>query len=206
MALDEQLKQLATIAQQHPEESKRKEALTLLVQDIWKSGRLYRPSRGEYSPEQYREIYQEALQNLFLFVCQEIDRYNPELGEVITWCNVLLERRFCRNASRQFRGNPGIRSVTLSDLEDLALSEAPLYPGEDFRSYIESDPHNLFEITHIKNHPEANFAAITILRLVEDESWQEISDRFGITVSTLSVFYQRCLRRFESIIRQDLSI
>ena len=123
----------------------------------------------------------------------------------MAWCNSLLRKRFFPEAIPHVIGKPGIKKVSLSDLEERASPEASLYLAENLKSYIESDSHNLFKTTYIRNHPEANFAALVMLRL-ENKSWQDISTTFGIKVPTLSSFFQRCLDRFSSIIQQDLDI
>ena len=199
--LDQQLKQLAIVAQQYaPRTPQRQLALGQLVQMILKSGRLCRPQRGKFA-HCYEEIYQEARQELLFFVCQHIDKYAPERGDVMAWCNVLLERRFFREAIPKVLDQQGIQKVSLSDLDNLALPEEPPVIAEIVKGYIESDPENLFKTSYIQEHPEANFQALAKQRL-EGKSWQEISEKFEIKVSTLSRFYQRSLSKFSPNIKK----
>ena len=70
--------------------------------------------------------------------------------------------------------------------------------------YIDRDPQKLFQSTHIRNRPDANFKAIVLAKL-NNESWEVISKNFNIPVSTLSSFYNRWCRRFASLIDQELN-
>ncbi|MBD1842709.1 hypothetical protein H6F89_04655 [Cyanobacteria bacterium FACHB-63] len=65
---------------------------------IFQSKKLVRPYLGQY-PGMSEEIYAEAQQRLFFYLCKEIDRYNPEL-EVMQWANFLMKKRFFIEASR----------------------------------------------------------------------------------------------------------
>ena len=200
--LDKQLKQLALVAQQHPPlTDERQLALGPLVQAILKSGRLCRPQLGKFI-SRYEEIYEEALQDLLLYICRNIDKYDVERAEVMTWCNVLLERRFFREAIPKVLGKAEIQKMTLADLDNLPSpgEQAPIIT-EIIEEYITLDPENLFKNTYIKNHPEANFQALVKQRL-EGESWQNISESLDLKISTISQFYYRCLKRFTPILKQ----
>ena len=91
---DEELMMLAIEAQRHPSKSKeRRMALTKLVNKIQESGRLCRPYRN-LPPERYEDIYQEAIQKLMIYICENINKYNPEKSPVMRWVNFYLEKRF----------------------------------------------------------------------------------------------------------------
>lgn len=200
---DEQLQKLALTAQQHPSLTlERQMAIGQLVQAILSSGKLCRPQRGNFLSH-YEEIYQEATQDLLLYVCENIDKYDPKRGGVMTWCNFLLRQRFFPAAIPKLLDKPGFHRVSLSDLNNLALPEAPPDLKEIINSCIELDPENSYTETCIANYPEANFSTLIKLRL-ESKSWQEISASFGIKISTLSSFYQRCLTKFAPKIREHL--
>ncbi|OWY64338.1 hypothetical protein B7486_47860 [cyanobacterium TDX16] len=200
---DEQLQQLALTAQQHPPLTlERQRAIEQLVQAILRSGKLYRPQRGNFSSH-YEEIYQEAKQDLLLYICENIDKYDPKRGDVMTWCNFLLQRRFFPEAIPKVLDSRNIQRASLSELDSLASPEETPDLNEIIDSCIESDPENLYRKTYIENYPEANFSALVKLRL-ESKSWQEISASFGIKISTLSSFYQRCLTKFAPKIQEHL--
>lgn len=199
--LNEQLKQLALVAQQNPPLSpKRQFALRKLVNGILKSGKLCRPQSGQFSGA-YQDIYDEALQELLLYICENIDKYNPERASVMAWVNVLLERRFFREAIPKILDKPNLRRMTLVDLERIALPEKPQNLTELIKEYIELDPENLFKKEHVVNHPDANFQALVKRRSL-GKSWQEISAEFQIKTSTISSFYSRCLTKFSPKLRE----
>lgn len=194
--LNEHLKQLALAAQQHHVLTQgRQLALSRLIHDILRSGKLCRPYQGRF-PGVYQDIYDEALQDLLLHICQHIDKYNPERGEVLAWCNTLLERRFFKEAIPKVIDKQGIKKMSLSDLENLvSVEESPPDFSEILRQYIESDPENLFRNNYISKQPKANFQALVKRRLM-GQTWKEIAAEFNLEISTVSSFYYRCLTKF----------
>lgn len=204
MGIDEQLEQLALIAQQHPQGTpKRQLVLGQLVGMILSSNRLCRPQRGNFT-HRYQEIYEEARQDLMFYVCQNIDKYNPERGEVMAWCNVLLERRFFREAIPKVLDKPDIQKMSLSDLDNITLPEESASLTEVIQECIALDPENLFKNSYIENHPQANFQALTQQRLA-GKSWKDISESYRIKLPTLSSFYYRCLNRFADYLKEYCS-
>jgi hypothetical protein len=202
--LDEQLKELALIAQQHPYGTKeRRIALTQLVNAIWQSGRLCRPCSHQFKAV-YDDIYDEAVQTLFFYICENdnIKRYDPERGTVMAWVNMLLERRFFREAIPRIIGRVNEIYLENSDLENLQVPE-PISLFEQVRQYIEDDPEGIFRNVHIRAHPEANFQAIAIRRY-SGVPWKEISAEWGISLKSLNTFYQRCLKNFAPTFQEYL--
>lgn len=192
---DEELKQLARSAQQAPLLSQvRQVALRQLVNEILQSGRLCYPQRGQFVGR-YEEIYDEAVQDLMLYICRNIDKYDPDRASVMAWVNVLLERRFFREAIPKVLGQPSIQRMTLDDLD--SLRSPPHSPAltELLRECLEADPENLFKRESLTGAPKANFQTVALRRLA-GHSWQEISAEFGVKVGTVSSFYSRCVARF----------
>ncbi|HEY9672046.1 MAG TPA: hypothetical protein V6D11_11410 [Waterburya sp.] len=194
--LDEQLKDLALVAQQHRQGTKeRRIALTQLVNGIWRSRRLCRPYCGQF-PSVYADIYDEAVQTLFFYICQDdnIRKYDPERASVMGWVNMLLTRRFFPEAIPKIVGKRNEVYLDNSDLELLASSET-ISLFEQVRQCIEDDPEGIFRKAHIRGHPEANFRAIAIRRY-SGVPWKEISAEWGLEIKSLNTFYQRCLKNF----------
>lgn len=201
MNLDEQLKQLAISAQQYPPVTQSRQlALTKLVNGIMQSGRLCQPQRGQFLGV-YQDIYNEALQELLLYICQNIDKYDPQRGDLMAWVNVLLERRFFKEAIPKILDKQGIKKMTLSDLDNFVSPQKTKPLIEIFRECIESDSENLFRKEHIENQPRANFQAFAHRRIL-GKSWKEISAEFNIKVSTVSSFYYRCLNKFSEKLKE----
>ncbi|MDV2998335.1 MAG: hypothetical protein N4J56_008040 [Chroococcidiopsis sp. SAG 2025] len=205
-ALDAQLKELVLLAQQHSYATKRQRiALTQLVNTIWQSGKLCRPYKGQFQLA-YEDIYEEAVQNLFFYLCRDnnINNYKPERGEVMAWVNMLLTKRFFPEAIPKIIGKPNEINLESSHLENLSSSE-PVSLFEQVRQYIENDPGRIFTREHIKDRPEANFQAIA-RRRYSGVSWHDISTEWGIGITTLHNFYRRCLKKFAPQIREDIQI
>jgi len=201
--LNKQLEQLATDAQKYPPLSlERQQTLDNLIRTILASGQLWCPHLEQN--QHYEYVYQEALQNLWYYVCREIEQYDPQLGAVLAWVNMLLYRRFFPEAMSKVRN---IREKTIPDLSYLlnsfTLSEKPALPTELLKECIESDPEGAFRQEYIENHPEANFQAL-MQRRVNGQMWKDISADLGIKQTTLISFYQRCIVKFRSKIKEYL--
>lgn len=195
--LDSHLKQLAIEAQQHPPRSGvRRVALTKLVYEILRSGRLRHPQKSQFLAQFYEDIFDEARQELLLYICENIDKYDPERGCVMAWVNVLLERRFFKDAIKKIHTQQNVIKITDTDTDNLpAPQEEPPSRAEILKKYIESDPENIFKNERIQNCPQANFQAVAMQRM-SGKSWNDISVEFAIKVPTVSSFYYRCVNKF----------
>jgi len=206
------LKQLAVKAQQYPAKSlERQQALAALLAAM--QGKLYRPRQGQF-PGFYEEIYAEAEHRLFSFLCERIDTYDPE-QDFLAWANFLLSRRFFNEVAREVR--PPHRDPVASaspaafteddlsgaDLEAVSLQAAPSLVQE-IKQCLEDDPDGIFQAAFVMDNPAANFQFLALQRL-SGCSWKEISAELGITISTLSSFYERSLARFAVRIREYVS-
>ena len=198
--LDSYLRKLATQAQRHPPDSQERQiALTKLIHAIVGSGNLWYPSN--HFLNNVRDMYNEARQELFFYICQKIDKYEPERGTVLAWVNVLLERRFFRDAIRKNQTYNRVMKMTTADLDNLASPQDREDLTEIVKECIQSDPENIFKKEYIENCPQATFQALALQRLT-GKSWQEISAEFEIKVPTLSSFYYRCINKFLSKLKE----
>ena len=213
--LNNRLRQLALAAQQHPPGSLlRQRALSDLIGALQQSHQLTRPRQGQFRLL-YEEIYAEALQRLFLFICERIDTYSPQRGEVLQWANFLLSRRFFIEASRDYL--PAVyKGMDARSLKRLSIAELDsnnphelnpqLIPSlsQEVKACLAEDPEGLFASAHVADVPAASFQRIAISRL-DGYSWQAIADELEVAVPTLSSFYRRCLRRFAPHIKTYLT-
>lgn len=202
--LDEQLKNLAILAQSYPPLSReRKWALTQLIEATLHSGQI----ECSYKDSFYKEIYQDALQNLWIHVCQNIDRYNPERGSFINWIVMMLHRQFLKKAISEVTDNHFQKKLISFDIDTLAdnlpFSEQTPSLLEDIKEFIELDPDDFLKKHHIKNCPEANFQTI-VKRQLSGESWEDISRDLGIKVPTLYSFYHRFLQKYSCKFKEYL--
>ena len=181
------LENLALECKQHPPKSQaRKVALTKLYKAIRQSDKLYCQDRYKFPPE----VYEEALQEVWIDVCRKIDNYDPAKGTVMNWINRLLGWRFTDAIKRHTKkGRELYIDAPIEQPEDTPLV------SEEVRQCIEEDPEGLFQQKHLKNCLEANFRSIALRRFA-GESWEELEKTFGIQLSTLSKFYQRSIKYF----------
>ncbi len=199
--IDVLLQKLVSTAQSYPHLTQQRQlALTKLVNSIVQSGKLRHPQRSLFSADIYEDIYNEALQRLLLYICQKIDKYNPERGSVMTWVNVLLERRFIKEAIREFFGQQNVTSISDAHLDYLVSGEEPQDITEILIECIKLDPESLFKKEHIKKYPQANFQALAQQRIL-GKSWKEIAAEYDLKIPTVSCFYYRCLNKFADKIK-----
>lgn len=203
---DPLLKNLALEIQQTPLKSElRQHLLGEIIVAIRLSGKLCRPHQKKFSPSFYELIYEEAISETLLYVCRNIDKYDPQRGKdkkFITWVNFHLDKLVieCR---RKFDRVNTYYFPSLAEIEDKKFTEEDTFLGDMVREYMEEDAENLFKEAKITNRPDANFRAIALARL-SGKSWEEISTNLGIAIPTLSSFYQRCCRKFAPKFKTDL--
>ena len=213
--IDRQLKQLAVEAQQAPAKTpQRQRSLTRLVSLICQSNCLVRPYAGQFKGF-YNDIYAEAQQRLLLYLCENIDRYDPE-KEVLQWANFLMRKRFFVEASRDVMPSipkgldrSTVKRMTLDALDKKAPvdQQASRQPSlsEEVVQCIRDDCDGIFRKTHIVHKPQAHFQCIA-LQFLGGYSWKEISAELDVKVVTLSSFYQRCLLKFAPIFKAYLTL
>lgn len=214
--IDERLQQLALEAQRHPPKSRtRRLALTRLVQIIQDSGKL--SWRKSDCPQ---DVYDEALQEVWLYVFRKIDTYNPAKGPVMHWVNFVLKRRLIDAQKQQnkwgqeYSLDAPIKSVPSGNSNQSGMTyldtvsqpeETPLL-SQLVRRCIEDDADGLFASQHVKGHPQANFRRIALLYL-DGNTWQETAIRVGLAPqkeSTVQSFYWRWCRSFANLFKDYL--
>lgn len=196
---DTQLKKLALEAQQHPHNSKlRQQGLTELVNAIVLSGRLCHPHRWITPNDFYELIYEEAVNQTLVYVCQKLDNYDPQRGreqKFTNWVNYRLDKIMlgCYTKFKQ-KLNPEL--LTLTDLDNIVqVEETQTSCSELLRQCLEDDTKNIFKNEYIRNHPKANFRDIA-LATFSGKSWEEISQEMDVKIPTLSSFFQRSCKKF----------
>ncbi len=203
---DTQLKKLALAAQRYlPNSELRSYALTELVKAIKLSGRLCRPHTHKFSYDFYQVLYEEALTETFTYICLNIDSYDPDRKnkKFMNWVNFNLDK-FILKCYENYIKFQKYNLPSLQELEQIAQPVQEVRLSDLLGQYIDRDPQKLFQSTHIRNRPDANFKTIALAKL-NNKSWEVISENFNIPVSSLSSFYNRWCRRFASLIEQQLN-
>lgn len=212
--LDEQLRQLALQAQQHPPKSpERKRCLEQLITSIKNSGQKIRLNCHGYQ-ELYQEIYDVTEQKTFQYICEKIDNYNLEKGEVMAWFKFIFNNKIPQAIAELI--NPGnsrnwsnIPRFSLDDLNHTSSesietqSNTEIFLSEQIIQTIREDPEKLFEGKKMPSNPKVDFKWLAIKRY-EGYSWKEISQEVGSEVSAISNFYQRSLEHFKTTIQDYL--
>jgi hypothetical protein len=205
--LEEQLRQLVKEACGHPPGSPlRARALTKIIRLV--SVRLWKENTS---------YYQDALQQTWLYFCKNIcEGYDPDRGTVITWLNVYLKHRlqdfYLKTQEDNIRkASLGIQQLASGDKSDIYdpvdyIAAPPDAPPilENVRSWAESDSLGELKQTHIQGRPDVNCQVLILKRLPPEVSWKELASEYGLTVSTLSSFYQRqCIPRLRSFAENE---
>ena len=202
---DRQLKQMGLAAQRYAVNSElRTYALTELIRAIKFSGRLCRPHLKKFSHNLYQKLYEDALTETLSYVCLNIDHYDPHRGDrkFMNWVNFKLDKtvlkcyeKYYRYAKFEVPSSPNI---------DLII-QPPSAPDltQILREYLIQDPENIFQTTHIRNRPDANFTSVALAKF-SGQSWEQISQQLDIPIATLSSFYNRWCRRFKPLLNSEL--
>lgn len=211
-ALNQRLRKILETAKSYPDRSaERRRLLGKLLCEIQNSGLLCHPPCPTQYQGCYQEIYATAVQNIFLYICQHLDLYNPDVGGVLNWVNFLLARRFPEAIAEVVQSAKhidfkNVKTVSIEELFRGGLeivntgdSQPPLL-SQQIREVLEEDPKGEFEKRCMSSNPSANFKAIALKRLA-GISWEEISQEYDSKVAALSNFYQRSLADFAPKIR-----
>ncbi len=204
LQFDEQLRRLVKEACGHqPGSPQRQKLLTQIIRLT--ASRLWR------EPTPY---YQDALQQTWLYFCRNVcegltgQTYDPNYGSVITWLNAYLKRRlqdFYLNQNREQattvplrirQSTSGGTSETIDPVDNLPASPQAPPILEDLEIWAKTDSDGELCGTYIKGRPDVNCQVLILKRLPPEVCWKDLSEEFGLSIPTLSSFYQRqCLPR-----------
>lgn len=195
--VDEYLKKLIALACSYPEGTKeRQKELNEIIRVVIKSNRLWRDN----SP-----YYKDALQQTWLYLCDNPKRYDPERGTVITWLSNYLKWQLSdlrkttwkeesrRVAIQMARAEEMYDQIQVNDEETWDLLARPDVPTilEETRRWVETDSTRELRKTHIKGRPDINCRILILLRLPPETRWETIARRFDLPSSTAPNFYKR---------------
>jgi hypothetical protein len=195
-----QILQLVQEACQHPRGSlERKRKLNQIIYLIQKSGRLL---RGTGVPD-----VEEAFQKTWIYFCQNLceattakNPYDSEKGCVISWLNGYLYFRIKeiiqRNKEDKIKRIHPFLGENGEEIDPLDLIPARLDPSpmlKEIREWLTKEAKKLQRI-HISDRPDVNCQVLIERRFLLEVAWKDISQDFGVSIPTLSGFYQRrCL-------------
>lgn len=198
---DEQLRCLVAEACGHrPGSPQRQKLLTQIIRLT--SRKLWRESTP---------YYQDALQQTWLYFCRNIcegltgQAYDATYGSVVTWLNAYLKHRlqdFYLKQNRELAKTAPVR-LGQNDNNDIIdpVDNLPANPQsppilEDLEDWAKTDSDGELRRICIKGRPDVNCQLLILKRLPPEVSWRELSEELGLSIPTLSSFYQRqCLPR-----------
>ncbi len=199
-AFDDELTRLMLAAQRHPPLSERRqETLEALFQETQRSGRLWQP-RDNFD----KDVYEDAVQELFLYICEKVEKYDPSRAPFLGWVNMLLSKRFYILALSIANERYIRRFTTSYEVDELANAqssdeEVPLLM-EQVKQCINYELKELLQSKHMKERPEVNIQILLQRRLAK-EKWKDISADLEIQITSLHNFYQRTLEKIRPIIK-----
>jgi hypothetical protein len=200
--LERQLRELVETACSHPPGSAiRQKSLTKIIRlirsQLWRENTL---------------IYEDALQQTWLYFCRNIcestttERYNPDRASLLTWLNNYLKRRLQdlrEDAAKQAKQHvPPMRVVDGATIDIIEQQPAPADTPPilaEVKRWVSIDTDGTLVATHIKGYPQVNCQLLILRRLPPETSWEQLSQELGISISSLSAFYQRkCLPKLRN--------
>ena len=194
--LDERLCQLAANACQYPRGSlERQRQLTQLVMLAQHSGKLWRGGTADL------DDYEEALQETWLYICHNIETYEPARASVITWINSRLQwklRHVTEKAiierNRRMQPMPNADGEIHDPIDTLAAPEPTAAASpvvREIRRWVQRERATLLKI-HVRDRPDINCQILILYRLPPAKTWEQLSQAFGgVAIQTLCNFYNR---------------
>lgn len=196
----DQLLQLVQAACQHPPGSRqRQKGLTQLIrllnQQLWHTSDAY---------------YPDALQQTWIYFCRNLceattgNAYDPEVASPVTWLNAYLKRRLqdfqiAENRKRATTVSPASARIGSGGDPIDPIDRLPAPPDvppllAQVRAWANADADGTLAGLHITDHPEVTAQALILKRLPPETPWKALAAEYGISIGTLSSFYQRqCL-------------
>jgi hypothetical protein len=203
-SLDVQLQQMLLEARRYPSgHFRRQQALTTMIRWIAQSKKLW------YENTPY---YADALQQTWLYFCQNIcegttgECYDPARGSITTWLNRYLRWRL-QDLAVQERQQQQQALCLWSEgqytwhLVDSLAAEPDIPPIlQETQHWALQDAQGELRRIHVRHRPDVTAQALILKRLPPEMPWEALAQEFGLSVSTLSSFYQRqcipVLRKF----------
>lgn len=192
--MSELLSQLVIEACKHPPGStQRQQNLTKIIRlvnsQLWQENTPY---------------YEDALQETWIYFCRNICEgkasitYNPDKASVVTWLNNYLKWRLKDGFIRVQKNRRRTVSARIDENNKVIdpIDNLPAQPDippllEEIEKWVLSDPHQKLRKIYLDNHPQVTAQTLILKRLPPESPWKKLSEEYGVSVGTLSSFYQR---------------
>jgi hypothetical protein len=180
-----------------PRSYQRRRALNCLVIRMQGSGKLW---RGGSAVD--RDDLAEAESRTWLYFCRNLTEYDASQSSVIHWYNTYLGYRLLDVYRERTKDINIFRPPILDEDGELMFGHDPAAPPEspDILAHVHQwleENRAEFEAIHMRDRPHIHCYGLMRARLPDqDIPWVELADRFGVSISSLSGFYQKqCWRR-----------
>ena len=165
---------------------------------VTRSNRLWRESVPYYS---------DALQDMWVYCCQNLEEYDSSIAGVITWLDSHLKRILRRYRDRQQRDQKRHLSAMISD-DGRPLDPVERIPArpdvspllemwEKTLEWVQSDPDETLRSTCFRKRADINAQVLFLMRFPTQTPWKDIAQRFELNAAEstdLPKFYnRRCL-------------
>lgn len=152
--------------------------------------------------------YPDALQQTWIYFCRNLCEattaraYDPSQAKLTTWLNAYLKRRLqdfqidesFRRANIQSQSSSLIRSEdgTVMDPLDRIAAQPDIPPLlELVHTWAQTDADNTLKSIHINQRPDITAQVLILKRLPPEASWKDLAQEYGLSIGTLSSFYNR---------------
>lgn len=156
--------------------------------------------------------YSDALQQTWIYFCRNLCEattgraYDSEVCKLTTWLNAYLKRRLqdFMIAENHHKATTALQSTASTDVQANSIDSVPSQPDvppwlDQVRAWAEADDEGTLKSVHISKHPDITAQMLILKRLPPETPWKTIAVETGISVGTLSSFYQRqCLTRLQA--------
>lgn len=196
-------------------------ALTQLVSLLAERIKVEMPKPRNASKSEY--IYEEFIQELWLYICKNITKYDPEKGPFIAWV---------RNKSKYInidaynwihwnKRNYDMKVISTTDNNESGTNILDRYDPDEinyfrkiseewidfkkFLAFVKKDPEGKFASKIFKK--KVSYQSIVLKKCEEGKTWKEIYQELGLgnTHGSIYSFYTRASQEFLPYFKKYLS-
>ncbi len=152
--------------------------------------------------------YQDALQQTWIYFCRNLCEattaraYDPTRAKITTWLNAYLKRRLQdfridehdRRAKIIGQSSSVIRQDDGTVVDPIDRIPAPPDAPpllEQVHTWLQTDADGALKSIFITQHPNITAQQLLLKRLPPETPWKELAEEYGLSIGTLSSFYNR---------------
>ncbi|WP_414622801.1 hypothetical protein [Calothrix sp. CCY 0018] len=199
----------------------KRDALTQLVSLLGERIKVEMPKPRNASKSEY--IYEEFIQELWLFICKNIARYDPDKGSFMSWVRnkskyINIDAYHWINWNKR---NSDMKVISTTDNNESGSNILDRYDPDEinpflkiseewieykhFLAFIKKDPEGQFASKIFKN--KVSYQTIVLKKCEEGKTWKEIYQELelGNTHGSIYSFYIRASEEFLPYFKKYLS-